>query len=139
MKKVVLDANIVFAALRVHHSRIRKGLFDKNYLFYCPNFLIVEIFKHKERIISKSKISEEETYEALSKLIEKIHFVSEENISIGSFVKAYELCRGIDEKDVPFVALSLELDCEYWTRDNALKIGLRKRGFNHFFEEKEIT
>jgi predicted nucleic acid-binding protein len=33
------------------------------------------------------------------------------------------------------VALSLELEAEFWTRDNILKDGLRNKGFNNFFEE----
>lgn len=138
MKKLVVDANILFAALRVPNSRIRKGLLSEKFALYSPNFLFVEIFKHKERILNKSKVTEEETYEILSKLIERIHFLSEENISTGSYIKAYQLCRGTDEKDVPFVALALELDCEYWTRDEALKVGLTKKGFDRFFDEEEI-
>ena len=138
MKRVVVDANIIFAALRISQSRIRKGLFGGNYDFYCPNFLIVEIFKHKERILSKSKLSEEETYEALSMITSRIRFVSDKNISTGNFIKAYELCRGVDIKDVPFIALSLELECPLWTRDKALKFGLIKKGYNSFFDENEL-
>lgn len=138
MKKIIIDANILFAALRVRNSRIRKGLSSSKYKFYCPNYIIVEIFKHKERILKSSKVSEEETYEILAKVIDRVHFISVDNVSTGSYVEAYRLCRSIDEKDTPFVALSLEFECELWTRDKELKSGLKKRGFDHFFNEEEI-
>jgi hypothetical protein len=41
---------------------------------------MVEIFKHKERILQKSKITEEEVYELLYKTLHKINFVNEETI-----------------------------------------------------------
>ncbi len=50
------------------------------------------------------------------------------------YLEAYRLCKDVDEKDVPFVALALELDCELWTADQPLKDGLITKGFNRFFE-----
>jgi predicted nucleic acid-binding protein len=44
----------------------------------------------------------------------------------------------VDEKDTPFVALTLELKAELWTKDDTLKRGLIKKGFNSFFEEIEV-
>jgi predicted nucleic acid-binding protein len=99
---------------------------------------MVEIFKHKERILQKSKITEEEVYELLYKTLHKINFVNEETISLGNFIEAYKLCGKVDEKDTPFVALTLELEAELWTKDDTLKRGLIKKGFNSFFEEIEV-
>lgn len=137
MNRVVVDTNIIFAALRAKYSKVRAILDQGRYLFYTPNFLIAEIFKHKERILRSSKSSEEETYEYLIKTLNKLSFVNENIISTGNFIAAYKLCKEIDEDDTPFVALSLELDCELWTKDEKLKEGLRRRGFNKFFEEPE--
>lgn len=77
--------------------------------FFTPNFLMVEIFKHKERILHKSKATEDEVYEILYKTLHKINFVNEETISLGNFIEAYKLCGNIDENDTPFVALTLEI------------------------------
>jgi hypothetical protein len=44
------------------------------------------------------------------------------------------LCKEIDEKDVPFVALTIELDCELWTFDKPITKGLTALGFTKFFE-----
>ena len=40
----------------------------------------------------------------------------------------------IDEKDVPFVALTIQLECDLWTFDQPIKTGLINKGFEHFFE-----
>lgn len=136
MKKIIIDSNILFSALRGTHSRTRNRILNSKDQYYAPNFLIGEIFRHKERILKKSKASEEETYEFLFKILNRINFINEENISTVNFITAYRLCKGIDENDTAFVALSLELGFELWTRDQVLKDGLIKNGFNNFYDEK---
>ena len=109
MKKIVIDSNILFSALRGTNSRTRSKMLNSDDKYYTPNFLIVEIFKHKERILKKSKATEEETYVFLSQILNRINFINEENISTANFISAYRLCKDVDEKDTPFIALSLEL------------------------------
>jgi predicted nucleic acid-binding protein len=135
MKKVVVDTNILFSSLRAKNSKLRQVLDSEDCRFFTPNFLMVEIFKHKERILQKSKVTEDEVYEILYKTLHKINFVNEETISLGNFIEAYKLCGNIDEKDTPFVALTLELEAELWTKDDVLKRGLIKKGFSSFFDE----
>lgn len=65
MKNLIIDSNIVFSALRGKNSRTRSKLLTSEDKFFAPNFLIGEIFRHKERIIKNSKASEKETYEFL--------------------------------------------------------------------------
>ena len=134
MKTVIVDTNILFAAMRSANSRLRVILDRPDLKFYTPNFLVVEIFKHKEKILRKSKASEDEIYEFLNQLLRKVQFVSEENLSLGNIIQAYRLCNDIDEKNTLFVALTLELEGELWTRDEVLKAGLIKKGFTSFFE-----
>ncbi len=133
MKPIIVDTNILFAAMRSANSPMRAVLGRSDLSFYAPNFLVVEIFKHKEKILRRSKASEEAIYEFLHQLLSKIQFVNEEHIALGNIVEAYRLCKDVDEKDTIFVALTLELEGELWTRDEALKTGLIKKGFNSFF------
>lgn len=137
MKKIVVDTNILFSSLRAKNSKLRQVLDREDCRFFTPNFLMVEIFKHKERILQKSKVTEDEVYEILYKMLHKINFVNEETISLGNFIEAYRLCGDIDEKDTPFVALTLEIEGEFWTKDDVLKRGLIKKGFDSFFDENE--
>lgn len=48
-------------------------------------------------------------------------------------MEAHRLCREVDEKDTPYVALTLHLDGRLWTDDDGLKTGLRPRRFDRFF------
>ena len=51
-----------------------------------------------------------------------------------SLKKVFDLCRDIDEKNIPFVAVTIELDGLLWTGDKKLRNGLESKGFNSFFE-----
>ena len=41
-----------------------------------------------------------------------------------------QLAHDVDIKDVPNVALTIELAAQLWSNDNALKKGLKAKGFN---------
>ena len=135
---VVVDTNVLFASLRSKYSKLREQFFNPSFSYYTPNFLVVEIFKHKERILKKAKASEDEVYEFLNKVIQRIHFVNEDTISHINALEAYSLCKDIDETDTPFVALTLEMDGRLWTKDMVLKKGLSKKGFHKFFDEDDF-
>ena len=135
MKQVVIDSNIIFAALRSNNAAFREFLSNPSYRFFTANFLIAEIFKHKERILRNSKAGEEDTFEYLNKILQKLNFVNEEFISTANLIHAYRLCNDIDPKDTPFVALALELECKLWTKDLEIKQGLLKKGFDNFFDD----
>lgn len=137
MSIVVVDTNIIFSALRSKNSKIRLILENTAYSFYTPNFLVEEIFKHKERIVEKSLSPESEIYEFLHKVLQNIHFANESSISLANAIHAYRLCSDIDEKDTPFVALTLELEGKLWTRDEVLKQGLINKKFTNFFDESQ--
>jgi predicted nucleic acid-binding protein len=84
--KVVIDANILFAALRATNRHFRRFLYLSEYSFFAPKFLIVEIFEHKERIVTKSKSSPQEVYEYLDDVLQKITFVSNDYISLENYI-----------------------------------------------------
>jgi len=132
--KVVVDTNIVFSALLSRDAKLKQFFFIKEFEFFSCNFLFIEIFRHKNKLIAISKLSEEEILTGLEKLLGRISFVREEFIPESIFNKAYLLCKDIDEKDTPFVALTLFLDAHLWTGDKKLKEGLKRKGFHKFFE-----
>lgn len=137
MKIVVPDSNIIFRALRSPNSATRTILVREDVEFVCPNFLFAEIFKYKEKILLRSQSSEEEVFEYLVLLLQKIRFVPEDWISLGCRIEAFRLCSGIDEKDRPFIALALEMEAILWPVDEILKGGLMKKGFHSFFDESQ--
>ncbi len=131
--RIIVDTNLIFAALIPKASRIREVLFDNKYTFFCPNFVISEIFLHKEKLIRYSKLNDQEFYLYLNGIIECINFIPNGFISKDSRQMAYDLCKDVDLKDLPFVAMSIEMKCPFWTGDKKLKEALRIKKWNHFF------
>ena len=131
---VVIDANRIFSELIAANHQLRRAftLLPKT-RFICPKYVFVEIFKHKERIADASGLSEPELLSLLHSIIERIEFIDEDSIRLGSWTEAWRLCRDVDENDTAYVALALDQDAELWTGDRVLEVGLRKKGFTRFF------
>jgi predicted nucleic acid-binding protein len=134
--KIVVDTNIIFSALLREDNRYARTLIknEDEHDFYAVYFTIVELFKHKERIKQFSKLSEDNILAALYELLKHIHIINDNIISISSWKEAMQLTHDVDVKDVPNVALTIELAAQLWTNDNELKKGLRDKGFNDFIE-----
>ena len=132
---IVIDTNLVFSALISKASQIREILFESNLDFYSPNILITEIYKHNEKLLKSSKLTSTEFFMYFNGIIERIQFVPTDFISLESRQKAYDLCYDVDIKDLPFVALSIDLKIPLWTGDKKLKIGLIKKGFHNFYNQ----
>jgi predicted nucleic acid-binding protein len=130
---VVIDTNLVFSALIPRASQIRDILFENNINFYSPNILISEIFKHKDKLLKNSKLTESEFDIYFNGIIERIKFIPTDFIGLDSRQKAYDLCFDVDIKDTPFVALSIDLAIPFWTGDKKLKDGLKQKGFHDFY------
>jgi predicted nucleic acid-binding protein len=132
---IVVDSNILFSLLLRGETTLRKRfLAGSAQMFHCPRFAFVELFQHKERIAQATELSEADLLDCLSELLARVHFVEEGAIPIGTWMQARRLCRDVDSKDTPFIALTLHLDGRLWTGDDALKAGLRAKGFDRFFE-----
>lgn len=131
--RVVIDTNLIFSALLAETSAIREILLDVWVTFYAPNFIIAEIFKHQRKILKLTKLNEVEFFTYFNRIIENVNFVPLSFISTESREKAYNLCLGVDLKDIPFVALSIELNAPIYTGDNKLKNGLLAKGFDNFY------
>jgi predicted nucleic acid-binding protein len=137
--KIIIDTNIVFSALLSADNRYINLLYSSSHAFYTCNFLFVEIFKHSEKIKKICALGDNDLLNHLSNILSKVHFISEDNIPKEIFQYAYDLCKDIDEKDAPFIALSIFLDGCLLTKDTKLIKGLNSKGFKNtinfnFFE-----
>ncbi len=79
-----------------------------------------------------SALSEAEIYELFHRILSKIEFIAENFVSSEYKSQAFGLCHNIDEDDIPFIALALQLDAVVWTGDKKLVNYLRKQGFTLF-------
>ena len=137
MKTVVVDTNILFSILLWKSKKLRDVLFSEPEItFYCCRFAIVELFKYKEKLLKYTELEEEEFLEVFYSVLKRLKFYDEHTMTVESTKMAYDLCKDIDEKDTPFVALTLELKGQLWTSDNSLKDSLRENGFDSFFETR---
>ncbi|MCD4665304.1 MAG: hypothetical protein K8R68_08525 [Bacteroidales bacterium] len=134
LNSVVVDSNMIFSALIPKASKIRDILMESDMTFYAPNFLITEIYTHKDKLIKNSKLTESEFYLYFTGIIERVKFVPIDFIGLDSRQKAYDLCKDIDIKDTPFIALAIDLGLQIWTGDKKLKDGLRSKGYKNFYD-----
>ncbi|MFN0034155.1 MAG: PIN domain-containing protein [Saprospiraceae bacterium] len=131
---VIVDFNKIFSALLHPNAPVQSLLQSESIRFFAPNYLINELFRHKERVLSFSKLSPLELDEILEKCLENLRFYPLAEIKEENRQLAYELTHDVDLKDLPYVALTLELDGLLWTGDKKLKTALLAKGFDHFFE-----
>ena len=131
---VIVDTNILFSALLRNHSKFAEILLATDNDFFVCEMVLVELFKHKEKIIKVSGLSEDDIIQLYQIYLKKIHLYKEELISLENRQQAYQLCHDIDKNDSAHVALTLELNGLLWTGDKILKEGLLQKGFNQFFD-----
>ncbi len=135
MKPIIVDTNILFSALLGKNKIFRDTIIsNENINIYSCKYAVVELFKYKEKIQKYSNFNDDEILELLYSLLKKIHLYDANTLSDESLQRAFDLCNDIDEKDIPFVAVTIELDGLLWTGDKELKNGLESKGFISFFE-----
>ena len=132
--KLVIDTNIIFSSLLKNGKKFRDIIFFQDFEVYSCNYSIVEIFKHREKLLKCSKLKDEELLKLMELTFKNIDFVSDLLISDKNLNKAYELCKIIDKKDYLFIALALELDCKILTVDKKLKNYLKNEFSDLFFD-----
>ncbi len=134
--RIVIDTSMIFSLLLGKSAGMRDTFFDPAHSFYAPNYIIGELFEKKEKIMRYSALSEAEIYELFHRILSNIQFVSENFVSSEYKSQAFRLCQNIDEDDIPFIALSLQLNAVFWTGDKQLKEYLKEHHFALFFEPK---
>ncbi len=129
-----MDTNIIFSALLNNNSRWADILLSDDFSFYISEIVLVELFKHKEKILKLSQLTDDDLVKFYHILLRKINFYKEDLIQVQNLISAYQLCKDIDINDTLNIALTLELQGLLWTGDKKLKQGLISQGFNSFFE-----
>lgn len=134
---IVVDTNILISALMSDNQDIVRILSGPDDLFVSPNFAIVELFQHSPRIQEASSIPQDELLNLLGLILAHVRLRDDAGVSIGSWAEASRLCSGVDPKDLPFVALAVELNGRLWTRDRRLILHLVRNGFDRFYDPND--
>ena len=125
--KLVVDANVVLSSLLTKGDSSKvfelNSAFNK-FDFVAPDFLLIELEKHKREFFERSKLTEEEFEEAVEFILEQITIVSKSEFS--EYVPEAKKLLSEHLKDVQYLALSLELNCPIFSGDKVLKSLLSK-------------
>ena len=130
--KLVVDTNIIFSAIISDKGKIGELLLNKpnDIHLFSPKFLLEELDVHVQKILSITRYSDFEYRQVKSFVIQHINFVNSESISKEHWSASYQLLKDVDEKDISFLALNLEIDGFLWTGDKKLIKGLQNNGYN---------
>jgi len=139
LNKYVIDANILFSAI-ISSKRLYFDIIQR-FDLYTPDFALKEIEKYEELILKRTKLKKKKLNYFLIKLFEGIAILPSIILDKETKQKAAELCKNIDEKDIPYVALAIELEIPLITNDKKLYRGLKKKKFTDvvLFEDLVAT
>ncbi|MFX1445221.1 MAG: PIN domain-containing protein [Promethearchaeota archaeon] len=115
--KLVVDANILFAALIKEELTAELLISDKLQLF-APEFLFAEFSKYEELILKKTHRSKKDFKKYLELLKEQITIIPKKEITL--FIDKAEKISP-DPKDTIYLALALALKSSIWSNDKSLK------------------
>ena len=72
-QRVVVDANRIFSELIASNHRLRRAFTTQpDTEFFCPQYVVVELFKHKERIAAATGLDEASLLSLLHTLLQRI-------------------------------------------------------------------
>ena len=117
MIKLVIDANILFAAL-IKNSKTAEIILEKQVSLFAPEYLIEEFGKYRAIILEKMHRTEVEFNRFLKILRRRIRIIKKEEIE--PFIKN-AIQFSPDPKDSLYFALALKLNIPIWSNDKRSK------------------
>lgn len=118
----VVDINVILSALISRGNSFwtfKLNAEKKKFYFVAPEFILVEAGKHLVEIAKKSTLPFKEIQEDMGFIKEQIHFISEVYYEDKN-KEAREILKG-HEKDVPYLALALKMECDILSGDKVFK------------------
>ncbi len=116
--RLVVDSNVIFSALiKGSKSAALKILYGENIEFFAPEETLEEFKKYAATLKGKSK---EDFQELLLLVFSEVKIIPA-NYYSRCMRDAFEVMKNIDEKDSPFIALGMALNCPVWSDDKKLK------------------
>jgi len=138
--KIIVHTSIFMSALISPKGIYAELLMNPIFRFekYSSYYLVVEIFKHKEKILKYSKLTESELIEQVYNLLKNVTLINENQIPKEIWQKSFELTKDVDENDTAFVALTEFTEGKLWSLDKKLTNGLKNKGYQKIIETGEL-
>jgi predicted nucleic acid-binding protein len=139
--KIIVDTNIVFSALLNSNSKIGRLLLNSrsHFEFFSCKYLQKEIQRHFHKILTYSRLKEEDLSELINLIESRIFFIDEKLLPETVISRAKELVKDIDFDDFAFVAIANYLNALLWTGDKVLMGGLQKKGYTNVITTLELS
>ncbi len=118
LMELVVDANVLISALIASQGKSCELVFNDRLRLYAPEFLLEEVEKYKEEILTKSKLSKSEFDLFLSIISTRIDFIPYSDFE--NYIPESEKFSP-DPNDTEYFALALKLKCGFWSNDKRLK------------------
>jgi predicted nucleic acid-binding protein len=112
---LVVDANIFFSAI-IGRGKTSDLIFCEWLQLIAPEFLFTELNEHKEEILAKSSLSEDDFKEFADSLRERIDVIPRQEFE-GFLLEANKL----SPDDTEYFALALRFGADIWSNDKELK------------------
>ena len=124
--KLVIDTNRIMAGL-LKDSTSRKIILNSHFIWYAPDYIETELFRHRKYLMKKAKITESDFNTLLHILLEPITLVTFNDFK-QDYSRSIKIMESVDENDAPFLAVGLALKLDgIWTEDR------------HFLQQDRIT
>lgn len=121
MMRVVVDANIVAAALIRPDGWTARELTRTDVEWYTPGFLVDELQEHAAEYALKAECTRVLWNGRVAKLLRRIHVVPHSDIATAARDLRVQRVVAIDPDDAPYVAAFVAVGADLlWTRDTKL-------------------
>ena len=129
MIRLVVDTNIILSAL-IKSRKIKNIILKKDNIvkLYTPAYAYFEILSHYNKILKHTTLSENDIWFILTEILPRHIRVCGEYLYYNKLKEAFQIAKQFDEKDTPFIALSLKLDAPIWTGDKNMIIHSLRTG-----------
>lgn len=137
---VVIDTNILISILIKPDGKVAELFFrlKEAGILIISDYSFTELIAHENKIKKFSKLSAIEFEQLKLSLLNSFQVVSTDILPGNYLVDAFNLCKDVDIKDVPFVALAIYVEGFLWTGDKKIYKALRTKGFNQILNSKDI-
>jgi predicted nucleic acid-binding protein len=115
--RLVVDANVIFSVL-IKEGKTDDLFFNFSLDLYAPEYIFLELEKHKEEILRKTKRTELEFYRLLEIFKSVIKIIP--NSETDDYTAEAESISP-DPNDSLYLALALKMNIPIWTNDKKLK------------------
>ncbi len=117
---IVIDSNIIFSAL-IRDSATRKLILEYEGVFLFPSFIFEEIEAHKQELLEKSGMGQDDFELLLALLLKKVVIVPKEALA-SHRKEALEITAKLDPNDAVFFACALaHPESIIWSEDKITK------------------